>query len=133
MKATADGVRRGVGIVGQHAPAPNTRSPHERLRRTRRRLRAATSAVARGRRRGVIQVALSQTSEPVQAALTVLGRRPRDRDEPFVLQLHRTDLRGAILADAHLEAASLAHARLEGAILIGARLDGAYLGGAHLE
>ncbi|MGW3464899.1 pentapeptide repeat-containing protein [Streptomyces olivaceoviridis] len=81
-------------------------------------------------------------SEPVQAALTVLGRRP-DRDEPFRLNLERTDLRGAVLFKAHLERAVLWEsrlemaylegARLEGAMLVDARLDWADLGLAHLE
>jgi hypothetical protein len=74
----------------------------------------------------------SLVCEPVQAALTVLGRRPRDRVEPFPLQLHRTDLRGAMLAEAHLEGAYLPQARLEGAILIGTCLEGADLAYVHL-
>jgi hypothetical protein len=110
-----------------------------------------------GRKPGLIE-----PSADVQAALTVLGRRPR-RDETPRLDLRRTDLRGADLfnarlegadltgahlgrarlARAHLEAAYLTSARLERADLSiahlrhaylgGAHLDGAYLGGAHLQ
>ncbi|MFJ9714159.1 pentapeptide repeat-containing protein [Streptomyces sp. NPDC101234] len=82
-------------------------------------------------------------SEPVQSALAVLGRRPRDGHEPFNLRLNITDLRGAKLAGAHLEGANLIGNRLEranleganlkGAGLIGARLQGADLEKAHLE
>ncbi|MFF2235740.1 pentapeptide repeat-containing protein [Streptomyces anulatus] len=64
--------------------------------------------------------------ESVQAALTVLGRRP-PVEEPFRIDLRRTDLRGADLQDARLERVRLAGARLEGANLIGAHLEKAWL------
>ncbi|MEV0092571.1 pentapeptide repeat-containing protein [Streptomyces sp. NPDC050738] len=84
----------------------------------------------------------AQPEESVQAALTVLGRRPVVQ-EPFRIDLRRTDLRGADLQDARLEGVRLAGARLEGANLIGAhlekawmretRLGDAWLNRAHLE
>lgn len=80
--------------------------------------------------------------ESVQAALTVLGRRP-PLEEPFRIDLRRTDLRGADLQDARLERVRLGGAHLERANLIGAHLEeawlrdtflgGAWLGRAHLE
>ncbi|MFI8352582.1 pentapeptide repeat-containing protein [Streptomyces cyaneofuscatus] len=80
--------------------------------------------------------------ESVQAALTVLGRRPPLK-EPFRIDLRRTDLRGADLKEARLERVRLAGSRLEGANLIGAHLEeawlrevqlsGAWLDNAHLE
>ncbi|MFI6645696.1 pentapeptide repeat-containing protein [Streptomyces sp. NPDC050504] len=75
--------------------------------------------------------------ESVQAALTVLGRRPL-LEEPFRIDLRRTNLRGADLQNARLERARLAGARLEGADLTGAHLEGAWLretrlGGAWLN
>ncbi|WP_329126905.1 pentapeptide repeat-containing protein [Streptomyces sp. NBC_01465] len=80
--------------------------------------------------------------ESVQAALTVLGRRP-PLNEPFRIDLRRTNLRAADLQDARLERVRLAGACLEGANLIGAhleeawlkeaRLGGAWLDRAHLE
>lgn len=87
-------------------------------------------------------VSAAKLEETVQAALTVLGRRPL-LDEPFRIDLRRTDLRGADLRGARLERVRLAGARLEGANLTGAhlekawlgeiRLDGAWLDHAHLE
>ncbi len=84
----------------------------------------------------------TEPEESVQAALTVLGRRPPVK-EPFRIDLRRTDLRGADLQEARLERVRLAGARLEGANLIGARLEeawlretrlsGAWLDRAHLE
>ncbi|MFD9560679.1 pentapeptide repeat-containing protein [Streptomyces sp. NPDC059994] len=80
--------------------------------------------------------------ESVQAALTVLGRRP-PLEEPFRIDLRRTDLRGADLQDARLARVRLGGAHLERANLIGAHLEeawlrdtflgGAWLGRAHLE
>ncbi|MGP3749820.1 pentapeptide repeat-containing protein [Streptomyces sp. IBSNAI001] len=84
----------------------------------------------------------ARLEESVQAALTVLGRRPSLK-EPFRIDLRRTNLRGADLQDARLERVRLAGARLEGANLIGAHLEeawlretqlgGAWLDRAHLE
>lgn len=68
----------------------------------------------------------SRLEESVQAALTVLGRRP-PLEEPFRIDLRRTDLRGVDLQDARLERVRLAGARLEGANLIGAHLEEAWL------
>ncbi|MEO3751755.1 pentapeptide repeat-containing protein [Streptomyces sp. B6B3] len=70
--------------------------------------------------------------EHVQAALTVLCRRPR-RDESFRINLAHTDLRRADLRDAHLEGVILRRARMEGADLRGAHLKEAALDYAHLE
>jgi hypothetical protein len=104
-----------------------------------------------------------QPPTDVLAALTVLGRRNRERERDERLDLRRTDLRGvdlkgvnlsradlrgawlsnadlaaadlrgADLREANLESAYLVDARLEGANLGGAQLAGASLGGAHLE
>jgi hypothetical protein len=94
----------------------------------------------------------SHPAQPdVQAALTVIGRRDRDRDrEPIDLtgadlararfraaDLHGAalggaDLTGADLALADLTGADLAGANLTAADLTGARLTGAYLVGATL-
>jgi len=88
----------------------------------------------------------------VQAALTVLGRRP-DRVETNALDLAGADLRGAKLRHARLQGADLrgsqlqradllraqlqkAHlqlAQLQGADLSWAQLDGAWLNGAQLQ
>ncbi|GAA0592643.1 pentapeptide repeat-containing protein [Streptomyces crystallinus] len=80
--------------------------------------------------------------ESVQAALTVLGRRPQVA-EPFRIDLRRTDLRGADLQNARLERVRLGGAHLENANLTGAHLEegwlrdtvltGAWLTHAHLE
>ncbi|MEU4490100.1 pentapeptide repeat-containing protein [Streptomyces purpurascens] len=69
----------------------------------------------------------------VQAALTVLGRRPRGRDEPFSIDLVGAHLEGAMLGGAHLSEAGLYGAHLERANLRGAHLERANLRGAHLE
>ncbi|MEV6400907.1 pentapeptide repeat-containing protein [Streptomyces sp. NPDC051907] len=70
--------------------------------------------------------------EHVQAALTVLGRRPK-RNETYRLDLSGADLRGADLSRAYLEAANLRGTRLEGANLTGAQLYRADVAEAHLE
>ncbi|WP_369382782.1 pentapeptide repeat-containing protein [Streptomyces sp. cg36] len=80
--------------------------------------------------------------ESVQAALTVLGRRPQVA-EPFRIDLRHTDLRGADLQNARLERVRLGGSRLDRANLIGAHLEeswlrdsvftGAWLDGTHLE
>ncbi|MDA2814391.1 pentapeptide repeat-containing protein [Nocardiopsis sp. RSe5-2] len=68
----------------------------------------------------------------VQAALTVLGRRP-PREETAPLDLHATDLRGADLTNARLHRANLSAALLGGANLSGARLEAARMRGADLN
>ncbi|GAA2636392.1 pentapeptide repeat-containing protein [Actinomadura fulvescens] len=78
----------------------------------------------------------------VQAALTVLGRRPRVLPGGRPLDLHnirtpgiqlaRANLRGANLTGANLNQADLTGADLRGANLIGANLKMADLRGAHL-
>lgn len=70
-------------------------------------------------------------AEDVQAALTVLGRRPK-RTEGDVLDLRRTYLCGADLTKANLECAILQGADLGGAILHKTNLKGANLWGTHL-
>jgi uncharacterized protein YjbI with pentapeptide repeats len=67
----------------------------------------------------------------VQAALTVLARRPV-RPEPNRLNLSRTDLRGADLLQARLPRADLRGTQLQGADLGNAQLPRADLRGAHL-
>ena len=80
---------------------------------------------------------VTQQSEPkpstdVQAALTVLARRPK-RPEPDSLDLSRTDLRGADLRWARLEGASLEAAWLHYANLSSANLKDAFLRGAQFQ
>jgi hypothetical protein len=67
----------------------------------------------------------------VQAALTVIGRRPKI-PEPRRLNLDGADLRGANLKSANLVGASLVGARLDDANLFGAILDDANLHHASL-
>jgi Pentapeptide repeats (8 copies) len=86
-----------------------------------------------------------QLAPDIQAILTVVGRRTRTygKGENHYLDLSGTDLRNAVLIDAHLEEADIGQAHLNGAILWRARLKGtsfykadlkrAYLRGAHLE
>ncbi|MEV5242574.1 pentapeptide repeat-containing protein [Streptomyces cinnamoneus] len=75
-----------------------------------------------------------RVSADVQAALTVLGRRPRRAElelRPVNLLgvwLHKADLRGA-----NLEGAVLCRAHLRGADLIRTRLQGSHLDGADLR
>ncbi len=71
----------------------------------------------------------------IQAMLTVIGRLGPAHDgqgKPQILDLRRTDLRGADLSQAHLEGAFLSQAHLEGAFLSEAHLEGANLEGAKL-
>jgi len=68
----------------------------------------------------------------VQAALTVLGRRP-ERLERHPVDLRATDLRGAELANARLKDANLRGAQLQGANLWKTQLQGANLSGAQLQ
>ena len=88
------------------------------------------------------EIPSTQNHEPVpkpttdiQAILTVIGRRTRsyDKGEDQVLNLSRTDLRGANLVGAHLEGVALSGAHLERAFLINAHLEGVLLFSANLE
>jgi uncharacterized protein YjbI with pentapeptide repeats len=89
---------------------------------------------------------LPSVSIPVQAALTVIGRRKVENDQAGdnlagttdsnkikFLDLSRTNLRGANLDGANLDGANLNRANLIGANLYGANLNGAYLYGANLN
>jgi hypothetical protein len=70
----------------------------------------------------------------VQAALRVLGRRNRERDDQSTqLRLSDVDLRGASFRSGHFEGIRLRRANLEGAHLEGAHLQGAKLRGANLR
>jgi hypothetical protein len=68
----------------------------------------------------------------VQAAMTVLGRRPQGHQSGR-LDLHSVDLRNANLVGAQLQRADLGGAQLQGADLSGAQLQGADLSGAQLQ
>ncbi|MFJ5552947.1 pentapeptide repeat-containing protein [Streptomyces sp. NPDC093225] len=116
-----------AAFVRSHATAPVETATKDHLRLARQRLRAG-APIASTHSRHTADNAYQRPTESVQAALTVLGRRPRDGDEPFQLDLARTDLRGAKMTNGYLKGASL-----EGTQLQGARLDGAHLEGAHLE
>lgn len=74
----------------------------------------------------------------LQAALTVLGRRPEERrrwerEQQRVLNLRFADLRRARLRRAHLEDSLFTGARLDDANLADAHLERAYLSGASLR
>lgn len=70
----------------------------------------------------------------IQAALTVLGRRPpRHELELDRLRLSGAVLRGALLRRADLTCAGLRHANLKGAHMERANLEGARLRGARLD
>ncbi|WP_274520062.1 pentapeptide repeat-containing protein [Meridianimarinicoccus roseus] len=91
----------------------------------------------------------------IDAAMEVIGRRSdhqraleqkrkhRQSNEPYRLDLRKTNLQAAdlsnlnlaraLLAGVHLEGADLSGARMEGADLNGARMEGANLYEAHLE
>jgi hypothetical protein len=88
---------------------------------------------------------LPSVSIPVQAALTVIGRRKVENDQAGdnlaettnpnkikILDLSRTNLRGAYLKGANLSGANLFGANLYGAYLNRAYLKGANLSGANL-
>src|SRR6266511_1617166 len=83
------------------------------------------------------QVPLLQSRAPdIQAALTIIGRRPTHKNDP-PLDLRQTDLReanlgGANLTRARLSGADLTQAQLGGADLTGTQFDGANLTGADL-
>ncbi|WP_405491411.1 pentapeptide repeat-containing protein [Streptomyces sp. NBC_00096] len=70
-------------------------------------------------------------TEEIQAALTVLGRRPA-REEPTRLDLRRTNLPGADLTGARFGRARLADCDLSHADLRDADLENAWLPGADL-
>jgi hypothetical protein len=73
-----------------------------------------------------------QTRAPdVQAALTIIGRRPIQEDDPH-LDLNQTDLRKANLNGANLTGAQLYKTNLTRAQLAAANLAGAQLGEANL-
>lgn len=85
---------------------------------------------------GAEQTSSSNADSPgpptdVQAALTVLGRRP-SRPEPNPIDLTNTDLTKANLAGANLAGANLTGTNLAGADLTGTDLAGANLAGADL-
>lgn len=71
-------------------------------------------------------------STDIQAALTVLGRRP-DRPEANYLDLRNADLRGANLQDARLEGAILRRAQLQDADMTLARLQHSDMRHAQLQ
>ncbi|MFJ6902527.1 pentapeptide repeat-containing protein [Streptomyces hokutonensis] len=71
-------------------------------------------------------------TEPVQAALTVLGRRPIVH-EPFRIDLRQSDLRGADLKQARLDRIRLGSAKLDGSDLTEARLEDAWMQETCLE
>jgi hypothetical protein len=68
----------------------------------------------------------------VQVALSVLGRRPRYRDE-IPLNLSRVDLRGAFLSHARLSNAMVRHTNLARARLVEVQLENADLEDADLR
>src|SRR6266542_4393276 len=84
------------------------------------------------------QVPLLQSRAPdIQAALTIIGRRPTHKNDP-PLDLRQTDLReanlgGANLTGTHLAGANLTRAQLGGADLTGADLTAADLTEAWLD
>ncbi|MCK8438538.1 pentapeptide repeat-containing protein [Streptomyces sp. D2-8] len=122
-----------AAFVREHAPAPTDSVTEGEERLVRRSLRMLLAHLGTGGSKVQVRRShIDRPSEPVQAALTVLGRRPRGRDEPFHIDLSKTYLRGANLARAHLEKALLWGAHLEYADLTDARLEGAELEDARL-
>jgi hypothetical protein len=76
----------------------------------------------------------NETTADVQAALTVLGRRPeRPQREPRPVNLIRTWLPRADLRDARLRGVVLCGANLRGADLIRTQLQDAHLDGVDLR
>ncbi|WFB87607.1 MULTISPECIES: pentapeptide repeat-containing protein [Streptomyces] len=71
--------------------------------------------------------------EDVQAALTVLGRRPIHDQDIQHLDLRHTDLRGADLSNARFDQVDLRNARLQRVHFAGAHLRGAVFQGAALH
>ncbi|MCX5215831.1 pentapeptide repeat-containing protein [Kitasatospora sp. NBC_00240] len=128
-----------AAFVRAHAPATQP-SAQDWLRRRSERLTGPLHRwwLHRQLHEGGVPAGAPRLPEPVQAALTVLGRRPENDDEPFWINLARTDLRGAELpgarlGNAFLEGANLSGAHLEKATLVHAHLEEAILDGAHLE
>ncbi|MEV4819312.1 pentapeptide repeat-containing protein [Micromonospora tulbaghiae] len=93
---------------------------------------ATTGPIGAEHTTSVHTAALMVQPTDVQAALTVLGRRPH-RPESNSVDLARTDLRGADLAAANLQRAALTAANLQGATLSAANLQGADLVEANLQ
>lgn len=88
----------------------------------------------RGAQPAVPQGSKIRPMPDVQAALTVLGRRRIELDDPSVqLRLSDVDLRGASLRGGHFEGVRLRRSRLENARCAGAHLEEAKLRDAHLE
>ncbi|MBV1852041.1 pentapeptide repeat-containing protein [Catellatospora sp. NEAU-YM18] len=77
------------------------------------------------------QSRLAKTPTDIQAALTVLIRRP-DPENHRIINLARSYLDGVFLDDANLTRADLTGTHLDGASLTGADLRGANLTGANL-
>ena len=78
----------------------------------------------------------SESTRPetdVQAALTVLGRRPTSRTEPNRIDLSQTNLQGANLGGAQLQRTNLFGAQLQRSYLGGAQLQHANLSCAELQ
>jgi len=72
----------------------------------------------------------------IQAILTVLGRRKRDRGrehEGQYLDLSSSNLRGANISSAHMEGANFYETHLEGAHFWSAHVEGAGFDRAHVE
>jgi uncharacterized protein YjbI with pentapeptide repeats len=80
---------------------------------------------------GASDIAKLAPATDVQAAVTVLGRRP-NRREPNPVDLNNADLRDVDLSGADLAGAHLQHVELQGATLRGANLAGANLHNANL-
>ncbi|MEU0564094.1 pentapeptide repeat-containing protein [Nonomuraea sp. NPDC005983] len=80
-----------------------------------------------------IDIWLVQPRTDVQAALTVLGRRPRRPERSRLVDLSQADLTGADLANLHLDDVWFWGAKLQSARLQGARLKGANFSGADLR
>jgi hypothetical protein len=74
----------------------------------------------------------AKTTTDVQAALTVLGRRPSKRDERRILDLRQTSLIGADLSYANLSMALLYRSDLTGAVITNACFTGVNFGEAVL-
>lgn len=77
---------------------------------------------------------LAAPGADIQAALSVLGRRPLRTDrEPSPIRLSDADLRRTLLRGGRLECVRLRRAHLEGVRWEGADLQGARMRGAHLH